>query len=194
MLSKREAAERNVKANGRETNGAMYCGECVLIECPANIVNKNIEFFGSSDCFHFCKRWLADNPVDDGWKELDIEKLPDGYMNKNPAYQMGFMNDRGKIEKTGSPPRWALKQVLISTECGEDPCKYYYRKRQTEQKEQSHEEIMTKWWNSRGIWQKCIAYKEYDCDQPYKMSDIGWVSGHWFTGRQSATIPPEEQS
>jgi hypothetical protein len=70
-----------------------------------------------------------------------------------------------------------------------------YRKRQPEQKEPSHEEIMTKWWKTdEGKWIKVIGYS------PKKPVYYRFLVGtdhldamkEWFTCRESATIPPEK--
>lgn len=61
----------------------------------------------------------------------------------------------------------------------------------------THEEIMTKWWlyadEASHRWYKVVGF-DAKSNQPYKLAvDKGTVSydRSWFTGRKSATIPPE---
>ena len=59
----------------------------------------------------------------------------------------------------------------------------------------THEEIMTKWWFQGYTWFKVDGYN-WGSKTPYiipngSWSEVVFVSKDWFTGRESAEIPPE---
>lgn len=54
MLSKRKAANRNVKAGGMISNGRLDCVSCPFYgKCTVNV---------SYTCVQFCSQWLKDHP------------------------------------------------------------------------------------------------------------------------------------
>ena len=55
----------------------------------------------------------------------------------------------------------------------------------------NHEEIMTKWWDDQEVWFRVVEYWT-DGVNPYKLQSGLCVSEDWFTGRESANIPPEK--
>ena len=53
----------------------------------------------------------------------------------------------------------------------------------------SHEEIMGKWWKDRTLWTRVEIYDSEDGE--YMVNGNPHIRS-WFTGRESADIPPEE--
>lgn len=72
MLSKREAAEENIKA------GCAYgCSVNGCNGCPFDKECSKSEFVGKGNegCVNFCKQWLKDNPVEMKKSEMLFKEL-----------------------------------------------------------------------------------------------------------------------
>jgi hypothetical protein len=63
-----------------------------------------------------------------------------------------------------------------------------------EPKQPTHEEIMTKWWKQSANWVKVNKYDpSIATKNVYQISSGHYHSKDWFTGRESADIPPEAE-
>lgn len=117
------------------------------------------------------------------WKELDIANLP-------PDILVGdyvFERVHNKCHSTGMTTLDILHEITVFG------YKYRYRKPEQEPKAPSHEEIMTKWWSQVSPW---VRVQKYDpsisTGRVYQLTNGRYVDKSWFTGRESADIPPEE--
>jgi hypothetical protein len=170
MLSKREAAERNILANGD------YGVKC--INCPFSDGYCTIQVTKSLGCKNACKQWLADNPEESEWKELKIDDLPGDILVGDyelQSYKSLIWKDRG-CNITGK-----LDEAM-------EGYRFRYRKRQPEKKVPSHEEILSgKFWKFGDSWKKIVGYEA----GIYRSSaGNGWTK-KCFIDRESADIPPE---
>lgn len=125
------------------------------------------------------------------WKELVISDLPPDILTQD--YEWEIEQGSGWEEATATDEAEfrikALHNLLFHS--GDN-----YRYRKPEPKAPSHEEIMTLWWlENNGMWKKVSSYPAESehlvrAGFVYKMA-LTWREKDWFTGRQSATIPPE---
>ena len=128
---------------------------------------------------------------DSEWRDLDIDNLPNDISKGCDIYDFQiFYPIPGWVESVSG-----IAAILRMAESGDHM--FRYRERKPEQKQPSHEEIMTLWWafgilRSSGSWQKVESYSP--CNEDGEASYyIGgeWMNVSFFTGRESATIPPE---
>jgi hypothetical protein len=185
MISKREAAEKNVNGD--------YGVKC--INCPFSDGYCTIQVTKSLGCKNACKQWLADNPEESEWKELKIDDLPGDILK-----WLIQGDDRTHCIEYDSPEygEWVptgcvdCLEVLSSASKGGT---FRYRKRQPEKKVPSHEEIMTKWWKTdkNGCWIKPVQYFDgfYGFANTVYPIPVKNQCKEWFIGRESADIPPE---
>lgn len=123
------------------------------------------------------------------WQELDPYNLPPDILN--PGAWDGEQEYRNG-SWAGFPPREMVEDII---KIGEDNCVGCFRIRRHQPKAPSHDEIMTKWWFddklNMGQWVRVFGY----CNCEYLvLEDIDQATYHgksWFSGRQSADIPPE---
>jgi len=117
------------------------------------------------------------------WKELEIDNLPPDILTGVYEFQLEDMANVGCLK---------IGKILNLLEAVEDGYKYYYRK--PKPKAPSHKEIMSKWWKrDSGQWVKVQSYHtegDFKKDEHYLAYNV-WENKEWFTGRQSADIPPE---
>lgn len=127
------------------------------------------------------------------WKELKIDNLPPDILTGDYEFEYVLKDhpdSRFPVTNKAIKRYELLKIALVGD------YRYYYSK--PEPKAPSHEEIMTKWFlNDSGIWEIVSAY----CPLNPLMGNMkdkyhvlaSWVSKAWFTGRESADIPPEAE-
>ncbi len=72
-MTKREAAEINVKTKGKIDNGAVICGECPFHSSDGDCSITDEDYPG---CYEACKKWLKDTQ-DDEWTILNLKTPPD---------------------------------------------------------------------------------------------------------------------
>ncbi len=176
MISKREAAEKNVKAEGFGVYCAGKESACPLLGYGCR---GSIEGALKEDCFWFSKNWLKSNP-EEPINEYHAFRTELFALSENPQFSDVFRNlaadlyekMTAEVYKVPSPDLYDIRVI-------EEP---------------THIERWSRVWrNNHGIWESMMSLKEYDCDQPYQMSDTGYVSEHWFEGKKSAIIPPEKE-
>jgi len=122
------------------------------------------------------------------WTELRIDKLPEDILTGDYEIRYGEKQIHPTPEERNMKPERILDILLAYPE------HTYYRK--TEPLPPTHEAIMTKWWRHESEWLKVTAYRS-DVKYPYVIFNRGFTraieqSKDWFTGRESADIPPEE--
>lgn len=181
-MTKREAAEIIIKDCG--TRASSICKKC-----PFNHIECTLEQPSGSDCLKIGVEYLKYNPVDD-WQELKIDDLPRDILVLDYEFHEGSigLNLYGKICDESA---WYIISMIDQARRTGKPChKFYYRKRQPEKKQPSHEEIMTLWWKitTQGRWVRVIEYKESGM---YRLSDDTWCVPEFLSDKESATIPPE---
>ena len=115
------------------------------------------------------------------WKDLKIDNLPPDIL-------------AGDYEWEWTNPDWCLCELTVIDILGRLKLSgesEYYRYRKPQPKAPSHEEIMSKWWKSEKCWYKVIAWNPENDTFAFVYND--WFNRSYFTGRQSATIPPEAE-
>jgi hypothetical protein len=138
----------------------------------------------------------------DGWKKVKLDNLSDKEMFKEGKYEFAWITPErevnSEIDIFSSEDRFIAVMYTLKygkhKESGESfDGKLYYRL--PEPKIPSHEEICTKWWFDEllndGQWCKVVGVHK---DSYMIMEDVGsstYRNKQWFTGRESATIPPE---
>lgn len=138
--------------------------------------------------------------MDNEWKGLDIANLPPDILVKD-AYEF-YWKENGKEMIFTMDTFTTFKDAIFPLyQHNKHWDTLYYRKRSP--KAPTHEEIMTKWWKceSREVsghldisWVKVVQYVP-NCPMCYvAMGEKKYrqISKDWFTGRESADIPPEE--
>jgi hypothetical protein len=150
MLTEREAAERNTKRN------YVLCYECPLVKKCKKIYGLSRTF---TNCQAFSKQWLADHPVDFGWKDFVLSNLPD----------LTEVYDFQKAQGEGVEFDW-FNWEMDNSEAVENLFEgelLRYRKRQPEQKQLSHKKIMENiWFVDKSGWMK-VDYFNID-DKGFK--------------------------
>lgn len=114
------------------------------------------------------------------WKELKIDNLPCDILTGDYEFNwidnvsvFTFQDDEIILDEV-------FKEMKIST----------LRCRKVQPKAPTHEEIMTKWWKDKLIWDRVMSYDLNRCNDYYELSH-DYVDKEWFIGRESADIPPE---
>lgn len=111
------------------------------------------------------------------WKELDINNLPPDILV-------------GDYEFEGWKGYYIVLDIIKDAIDGE-PTRY----RKLEPKAPTHEEIMNKYWetNNKGTWITPVGYWEghYTVANTTFSSSVVNLPKTWFTGRESADVPPE---
>lgn len=140
------------------------------------------------------------------WKELDIANLSFVLENRNKLEFQYLSNEGTWLHATDwNSDEYYIEQVKYFLD---GSSKYRYRKRAP--KAPTHEEIMRKWWKMDGgeysqvflyvsgfYWIRYLERPAITCNGNKKLvdrlSDVKemTVSVDWFTGRESADIPPE---
>ena len=128
------------------------------------------------------------------WKELKIDNLPSDILVGD--YEFESWNIQTPYLKE-SP--WKPDSPLEINRMVEELCKdtvlYVYRYRLRQPEPPTHEEIMTsgKYWNDdEGHWVLVQGYCQKS--KQYFMcfeEETTFPTREWFTGRESATLPPE---
>jgi len=121
------------------------------------------------------------------WKELEIDNLPPDILTG--GYEFAYDNS----SESETNRRWLETKLsvgsMIERFCEGD---IIYRYRKPEPKQPSHEEIMSKWWESGQSWKRVLKYSIEDMQSWYTLiGERSPVSAEWFTDLQSADIPPE---
>ncbi len=112
------------------------------------------------------------------WTELKIDNLPPDILTGDYDFS---------IRVVGEWTRYMVEPyVVIKSICNHSTCGY----RKPEPKAPTHPERMTKWFlDDEGYWVKSLSYEKetklYELRYNYELKD-------WFTGRESADIPPED--
>ncbi len=138
------------------------------------------------------------------WKELQIDNLPLDILTGDYEFEC-YCFEGDVWEKTG----WYPKRMDIISVLNDVKHEYRYRYRKPEPKAPTHEEIMTKWWHTESdTWKKVDTYN-VSTDNVLNGTPIyifnGFTTGAsqiedyeryrvtkgWFTGRESANLPPE---
>ena len=120
------------------------------------------------------------------WKELEIDNLPPDILTG--GYEFGFQLDN--TEKDQITLSQYPDPIVIITRIYKRSDIYYYRK--PEPKAPTHEEIMEpKYWkDDNGDWMTVTGYKPRL--ESYAVSNsVNSKNKRYFTGRESADIPPE---
>lgn len=129
------------------------------------------------------------------WKELKIDNLPPDILTGD--YELSF---NGNISRCRFNNILNAKSLINDLFSG---CEIKYRRK--EPKEQTHEEIMNKWWMILdNVWQKVDTINNRTGETEYVFNgdcfDVGMndynrsiVNKEWFIGRESADIPPESE-
>lgn len=144
-----------------------------------------------------------ENKMGKEWKELGIDDLPADYLTGDYEFEIEQGYGFESAHATDSTVYRVRALFDIATEktfkvSGDEdvllPVKYRYRKRAP--KAPTHEEIMTKWWFlDSGEWARVGTYRpHYDGHtegDELKYYLGGYRCKEWFTGRESADIPPE---
>jgi hypothetical protein len=118
-----------------------------------------------------------------GWKELEIDNLPPDILTGEYEFEWKFQS--GEWEKSErETTRYKLIELLMTTQ--------EYRYRKPEPKAPTHEEIMTKWWfdEDSSFWKEVEIFDSSACTYKYRIFGEYWDKT-WFTGRESADMPPE---
>ncbi len=141
--------------------------------------------------------YLGRNDMNE-WKELKIDDLPSDILVGDYEWMIsqGYGWEGARAEENPAFRVKALEELQAKKKCmdkafeKEVTVKYRYRKRKP--KAPTHQEIMTKWWKSDCgyLWHKVFWYKPNT--KQYYIDGIV-CSIKWFTGRESADIPPEAE-
>ncbi len=120
----------------------------------------------------------------DGWKNLELDNLPDWFGKEDYDFQVYHVDndkwyDLYKYSRT------------IATIIGYLRCNSLYHYRKSESEQPTHEEIMTKWWKIERNWKRVVSYDA---------TGGGWYTLHnknsairslFFLNLESASTPPE---
>lgn len=123
--------------------------------------------------------------MENEWKILKKDNLPQDIL----------VEGRYEFADKDTPTGMFLKSAMavddiIHNMCVSKRLAYYYRQVQPEPP--SHEEIMTKWWETdSGGWVRIIAYKGGSYCIIGSNGILTQLAKNWFTGRKSAVVPPE---
>lgn len=115
------------------------------------------------------------------WKEPRKDKLPEDILTGD--YEFECLQTTGNWLNTGSGVSRIIDQMVNKG--------VVYRYRRREKPAPSHEDIMTKWWLTGGLWLRVANYEPRE-PRPYRLIGMSYaVNKEWFTDRESADIPPE---
>jgi hypothetical protein len=122
------------------------------------------------------------------WKELEINNLPPDILTGDYDWEVMDYNGNWKMSKERRD-----RNIYSFLEWCSD-CNLKYRYRKPEPKQPTHEEIIIKFWKTdQGFWLKPVGY----CQGLYSLANTTFSSPvvnkarSWFTGHESADIPPE---
>ena len=129
------------------------------------------------------------------WQELDVHKLPPDILMEG-IWEIGYRIRRPETwepkecPNCGSDDKAVHKKRRITYEDGShEMIKYCTDSWHDEPKQPTHEEIITRWWNIDGIWQRALSYER----NIYRFMDHMVKGRSEFIKIKSADIPPEEK-
>lgn len=129
--------------------------------------------------------------MENEWKVLDINNLPPDILVGDYEFQWYCtLDNKWRADTTVMTAIQVLTNINNRSLPNAHANKHRYRKRQPEPP--SHEEITTKWWKTDGEWFRVVRYAVLEFDVCYMFSAGCWKAKDWFTGRESADIPPED--
>ena len=126
------------------------------------------------------------------WKELKIDNLPSDILTGDYEFTCGFsVENLDGLSDNSLEKRMKYLRFMVDIFHGENYIPYWYRKAQP--KAPTHKEIMKpRFWqmDNPDFWRSITGVKNINGKTLYLMYD-GWCDSSFFTGRESADIPPE---